>query len=206
MPDLPMETDIQQREADIASHGNREAGNTVIFRGDGDPTPPGLLVRQLAELDSDAALDQDSYSLGGNVEELERRFAEALGKEAAIFMPTGTLANHLAIRALCGGNPRAVVQEQSHLYNDTGDGVTQLSGINLVPLAKDRACFTLDEVKAAVSASNSGRVANPVGAVMIESPVRRQMGRVISGRGKAMPRWLSCHRPITRSTSTRAVG
>ena len=156
-----------------------DAGATVVFRGDGEPASPSLLVSQLARIESEAGMDTDTYSLGGTVEELEKRFAEALGKEAAIFMPTGTLANHLAIRALCGAKPRAVVQEQSHLYNDTGDGVTQLSGINLIPLAKDRAYFTLDEVKAAVEGSDSGRVANPVGAVMIESPVRRQMGQVV---------------------------
>lgn len=156
-----------------------DADNTVVFRGDGEPLSPPLLVRQLARVESDIGMERDLYSLGGSVEELEKRFAEALGKEAAIFMPTGTLANHLAIRALCGARPRAVVQEQSHLYNDTGDGVTQLSGIHLVPLAKDRAYFTLEEVKATVSGSDSGRVANPIGAVMIESPVRRQMGQVV---------------------------
>ena len=133
----------------------------------------------MAWLESDAGMDTDSYSLGGTVAELERRFAETLGKEAAIFMPTGTLANNLAIRALCGAKPRAVVQEQSHVYNDTGDGVTQLSGINLVPLGKDRAYFTLEELEAAVKGSETGRVANPVGAMMIESPVRRQMGQVV---------------------------
>ena len=156
-----------------------EGDTTVVFRGDGEPISPHLLVRRLARFESDPGMDTDSYSLGGTVAELEIRFAEALGKEAAIFMPTGTLANHLAIRALCGAKPRVVVQEQSHLYNDTGDGVAQLSGINLVTLAKDRAYFTLEELKAAVEGSDSGRVANPIGAVMIESPVRRQMGQVV---------------------------
>ena len=156
-----------------------EADTTVVFRGDGEPISPRLLVSRLARAESDAGMDTDTYSLGGTVAELEKRFAEVLGKEAVIFMPTGTLANHLAIRALCGAKPRAVVQEQSHVYNDTGDGVTQLSGINLVPLAKDRAYFTLDELKAAVEGSESGRVANPIGALMIESPVRRHMGRVV---------------------------
>jgi threonine aldolase len=124
-------------------------------------------------------LDIDSYSLGGTVERLERKFSEMLGKEASIFMPTGTLANHLAIRKHCAIKRRAVVQEQSHLYNDTGDCAGQLSGINLVPLAKDRPYFTLDELKEAVVRSETGRVANPIGAVMIESPVRRQAGRVV---------------------------
>ena len=75
----------------------------------------------------------------------------------AAFMPTGTLANHLAIRNLCGRKPRAVVQEQSHLYNDTGDCATQLSSINLVPIAKDRVYFDLGELQKAVEGSEVGR-------------------------------------------------
>ena len=179
MPAFPLTGDTQQAEADLSSSETQESEGMVVFRGDGEPPTPRALVQELARLESEGGLDPDNYSLGGTVEELERRFADTLGKEAAIFMPTGTLANHLAIRALCGGKPRAVVQEQSHIYNDTGDGVTQLSGINLIPLGKDEAYFTLEELKAAISASSSGRVANPIGAVVIESPVRRQMGQVV---------------------------
>jgi threonine aldolase len=113
------------------------------------------------------------------VGELEERVASLLGKEDAVFMPSGTLANHLAIRLLCGSSPRAIVQEQSHLYHDTGDCVQQLSGINMVPLAAGRPYFTLDEVRNAVEESTSGRVDTPVGALMIESPVRRQHGQIM---------------------------
>ena len=153
--------------------------NTVIFRGDGEPKPPSTMLQTLAEFDQKFTLKEDSYSLGGNVDQLEKKCAEMLGKEAAIFMPTGTLANHLAIRKLCGIKPRAIVQEQSHLYNDSGDCVTRLSNINLIPLAKERPYFTLETLKDAVEQAESGRVINPVGAVMIESPVRRQSGKIM---------------------------
>ncbi len=153
--------------------------NTVIFRGDGEPKTPTIMLQQLAEFDQEFALEADSYSLGGNVEQLEKKCAEMLGKEAAVFMPTGTLANHLAIRKLCGVKPRAIVQEQSHLYNDSGDCVTRLSNINLIPLAKGSPYFTLKALKAAVEQAEGGRVINPVGAVMIESPVRRQAGKIM---------------------------
>ncbi len=156
-----------------------DSEQSVVFRGDGEPKTPAGLVRQLAEIESQGGLEADSYCLGGTVEKLEGTIAEMLGKEAAAFMPTGTLANHLAIRKLCGAKPRAIVQEQSHLYNDTGDCVTQLSGIGLVPLAKDRVYFDLGELQTAVEGSATGRVSNPVGAVMIESPVRRQAGRTV---------------------------
>ena len=151
----------------------------VVFRGDGEPKTPGGIVRRLAELEAESALSPDNYSLGGSVEALERHFAGLLGTEAAIFMPTGTLANHLAIRRHCGTRPRAIVQEQSHLYHDSGDCVTRLSAINLVPLAPGRPHFTADELDEALGASTGGRVLNEVGAVMIESPVRRQSGRVV---------------------------
>ena len=82
---------------------------------------------------SNVGYEPDNYTLGGTVQALEEKLADLLGKEAAIFLPTGTMANHFAIRALCGSKPRAVVQERSHLYNDTGDCVTRLSNINLVP-------------------------------------------------------------------------
>ena len=153
--------------------------NTVIFRGDGEPKTPLTMLQRLAEFDQKFTLKEDTYSLGGNVKQLEKKCAEMLEKEAAVFMPTGTLANHLAIRKLCGVKPRAIVQEQSHLYNDSGDCVTRLSNINLMPLAKGCPYFTLETLKAAVGQAESGRVINPVGAVMIESPVRRQWGKIM---------------------------
>ncbi len=152
---------------------------SVVLRGDGEPRTPQSMLLRLVEFEAQAGIEADTYSLGGDVEKLERRFAELLGKEAAAFMPTGTLANHLAVRRLCGPKPRAVVQEQCHLYHDSGDCVTRLSAINLIPLAKDRPYFTLAELEQAVIDSDSGRVANPVGVVMVESPVRRQAGQVM---------------------------
>ncbi|MCH8205947.1 MAG: aminotransferase class I/II-fold pyridoxal phosphate-dependent enzyme [Chloroflexi bacterium] len=155
-----------------------DAEGAVVFRGDGEPRTPSRTLRQLAELDA-LDVEADTYSLGGSVERLEQRFAEMLGKESAIFMPTGTLANHLAIRQLCGPRQKAIVQEQSHLYHDSGDCVAKLSGITLVPLAPGRPWFSVDELREAMDLSDSARVASPIGAVMVESPVRRQSGQVV---------------------------
>ncbi len=151
--------------------------DAVVFRGDGEPSTPATMAARLADIAATRGIAPDSYSLGGVVEELEAKMAAVLGKEAAVFMPSGTLANHLAIRKLCGERPRAIVQEQSHLYNDTGDCVQRLSGINLIALAQGGVCFTLDDVCRAVDMARGGRVSNPIGALMIESPVRRQFGQ-----------------------------
>ena len=174
------------RSSNVRLAGTPSAGphpsdmdTSVVFRGDGEPKSTDDMLRRLTKLQAGPGLEADNFSQGGTVGRLEERIAEMLGKDAAIFMPTGTLANHLAIRKHCVHAPRAIVQEQSHLYKDTGDSVTQLSGVTLVPLAKDRPYFELDELIKAVTDSETGRVTNPVGAVMIESPVRRHAGRVV---------------------------
>ena len=116
----------------------------------------------------------------GCVEELEIKFAKLLGKEAAIFMPTGTLANQLAIRTLAAENKRVIVQQESHVYNDTGDSSQVLSNLNLIPLGAGKAGFTLEDVKDVVKRTESGRVVAKVGVISIESPVRRKQGEVFA--------------------------
>lgn len=152
--------------------------NLADFTGDGLNLTTKEYVQLLAQLAENEKLAMDNYSLGGCVEELEIKFAKLLGKEAAVFMPTGTLANHLAIRSLSGNNKRVIVQQESHVYNDTGDGTQILSNLNLIPLAANKATFTLEEVDAVVKKTETGRVAAKVGVISIESPVRRKQGEV----------------------------
>ena len=154
----------------------------VRMSGDGLGLTPVELARVWTELAEDGQIQPDSYSNGGSVEILEQEFARILGKERAVFMPTGTLANQLAVRALAGGSGRVVVQQESHLYNDSGDCVQTLSGLNLIPLGRDRSTFTLDELQEAVRRSESGRVNARVTVISIESPVRRRYGECFDER------------------------
>ena len=148
----------------------------VRMVGDGLGLAPAESAQLLAELAADGGIVRDSYSNGGAVERLENTFAELLGKERAVFMPTGTLANHLAVRALAGGAGRAIVQADSHLYNDSGDCVQTLSGITLLPLGAGRPDFTAADVEATLDRTASGRVETPVRVISIETPVRRHFG------------------------------
>jgi len=146
----------------------------VIATGDGifhSPADYSGLLQKLSE-----GLKRDEYSIGGVVERLEQKVAAALGKEFAVWLPTGTLANHLAVRLLAGDKRRVLVQQECHLYNDCGDCCQTLSGLNLVPLAPGKATFTLEDVQREVERGTSGRVAVPVGAIQIETPVRRKSG------------------------------
>lgn len=122
---------------------------------------------------------RDRYEEGGAVEALERAFAALLGKEDCAFLATGTLANNVAVRMLCGEHRRALVQQESHLYRDESDAAQRLSGINLLPLAAGRASPTMDEVRAAIEASENGPYPMKIGAVSLESPVRRADGEMV---------------------------
>lgn len=148
----------------------------VILRGDGVSLAPAEHAALLAKL---TALDakSDVYLKGGPVEELETRLAKMLGKERALFFPTGTLANHVAVRLLAGDRRHVLVQEESHLYRDEGDCAQALSGLNLVPLAPGRATIKASEIAEAVDRAGSPPYPVPVGTISIESPVRRALGQ-----------------------------
>ena len=147
---------------------------TVNFASDGLGLGPADYAALLGRIAAEEGFAADNYSLGGVVRALELRFAALLGKEDAIYLPTGTLANHLAVRTLAGHDRRVLVQAESHLYNDSGDCAQTLSGLNLVPLAEGGSALPLDEVERWLARSASGRVETRVGAISIESPVRRR--------------------------------
>ena len=151
---------------------------TVSFAGDGLSLSPAEYANLLTEIAAKASFRRDSYLQSGPVEELEHAMAGLLGKERALFLPTGTLANHLAVRVLAGDTRKALVQAESHLYRDEGDCAQLLSGINLVPLGAGRATLSADEIARAVDEAAGPPYPAPVGAISIESPVRRRDGQV----------------------------
>jgi threonine aldolase len=155
-----------------------EPDRIVHTSGDGVGLTPREYATLLTRLCQGQNVVEDNYLLGGEVEKFEQHWATLLGKETAVFMPSGTLANQLALRALAGNKRRVIVPEMSHVYNDTGDACQTLSGLTLMPLAAGRATFTVADVDAIVARTAGGRVAADVGAILIESPIRRLSGQM----------------------------
>ena len=156
------------------------AERPVLFHGDGLNLSPREYADVLAGITAGGDLEEDYYSNGGAVEDLEKRMAHILGKERAVFLPTGTLANHLAIRILCeaSGGRRVVTQAESHVANDVGDDCETLAGLRVVGLAPGEVGFTLEDVQAEHSRARASRVKVGIGTISIESPVRRKLGGV----------------------------
>jgi threonine aldolase len=150
----------------------------VHFRSDGLALSPTEYTRLLLRLTEKRGIAADEFSRDGIVSELEGQMAAILGKETAIFLPSGTLANHLALRLLAKRGHRVLVQRESHIYNDSGDCVQELSGLTLIPLAPGRATFTLAELEEEILHAADARVSIPVGVVSIETPVRRLHGEL----------------------------
>ena len=148
----------------------------VHASGDGIRHTPAEYAALLQKLS--ATIEPDQYSISGVVARLEQSVAAALGKETAVWLSTGTLANHLAVRILAGDKRRVLVQQECHLFNDCGDCCQTLSGLHLVPLASGKATFTIDELERESARGASGRVSVPIGAIQIETPVRRKDGQV----------------------------
>jgi len=156
----------------------REAEN-INFVTDGAMLTPLEYARELQAIAQENPDTQDTYGKGGAVTQLEQKFAEITGKEKAIFMPSGTMANNLAIRVLSNENTKIFVQETSHLYRDEGDAAQAVHSKRLIPLATGEAAFSLNELKEAIAYHEKEEVfRSGFGAVSIENPVRRADGQV----------------------------
>lgn len=157
--------------------GNEEP---ILFFGDGIMYEPTAYLEELQKANKIKAIEKDRYGTGGAVAALEKRFEEITGKEKAVFMPSGTMANQFAIAALSGGNTKVFVQDTSHVYRDEADAAQSVFNKRLMPLAKDKTWFTADELKQAVDSLKEQEVfSSGIGAVSIENPVRRTDGRMI---------------------------
>jgi threonine aldolase len=93
------------------------------------PTPPMLAAMNAA------ALGDDVFGEDPTVNELERRVAAMFGKEAGLFVPSGTMSNQIAVRIHCRPQDEILIEATSHIYLWEAGGPAALSGVT---------CRTLD--------------------------------------------------------------
>ncbi|MFJ8140766.1 threonine aldolase family protein [Streptomyces sp. NPDC096013] len=111
-------------------------------------------------------LDEPSDMYGnGVVEVLEKRVAALLGKEAAAFFPTGTMAQQVALRCWAGrtGDPTVALHPLAHPEMHERDAFSQVSGLRPVHVTSEPRQPTADEVR---------DVPEPFGTLMLELPLR----------------------------------
>ena len=162
------------------NHPYLDPNRAFDFTGDGFSLTPAETGRLLAHIAQEKTIPTDTYLEGGVVTQLETRMARRLNKEAALFVPTGTLANHLALTALSGEGSAILVDQTSHVSCDAGHGLERFAGRVVVPLSGDRAGFNPSAVEEAVERLHNGKVPLKVGAISLESPMRRRSGEAIA--------------------------
>jgi threonine aldolase len=170
--------------ASLAANGKgyTPAGTEPLVKlfGDGEMFDAAGYINELQKINAAKLIEPDRYGVGGAVADLEKKFEEITGKEKAIFMPTGTMANQLAIAVLSGENAKVIVQETSHVFRDEADAAQTVFGKRLIPLAKEATYFTAAELQQAVEYHKANEAfKSEVGCISIENPVRRMDGRAM---------------------------
>ena len=120
---------------------------TIDLRSD-TVTHPTPAMRQIM---ADAQVGDDVYGDDPNVNALEHETAELLGKQAGLFLPSGTMSNLASVLAHCQRGEEILVGEQYHIHCDEAAGVAVLGSVAMHALTTDLyGRFDLEQLSAAV--------------------------------------------------------
>ncbi|MEU6812323.1 beta-eliminating lyase-related protein [Streptomyces sp. NPDC046831] len=172
----------------------RQEANRRAERILGHPGSLGTLRERLALLQQAGDvydLDEPSDMYGdGVVEALEDKVAALLGKEAAAFFPTGTMAQQVALRCWAGrtGDPAVALHPMAHPEVHERHALSQVSGLRTVRLTSEPRLPTADEVRG---------VEEPFGTLMLELPLR--------DAGFVLPSWQELTEVVEAARERDAV-
>ena len=119
---------------------------TIDLRSDTITHPTPAMREAMANAD----VGDDVFGDDPTVARLEARVAQILGKEAAVFTPSGTMANQLALRAHTEPGDEILVDANAHIYYYETGGPAVLAGVMCRCLPGVRGIFTARDVEAAL--------------------------------------------------------
>jgi threonine aldolase len=108
------------------------------------PTPP--MRKAMAE----AEVGDDVFGEDPTVNALQEKVATLLGKEAALFVPSGTMANQLAIKSHTQPGDEVIIETSSHPYNFEGGAGAALSGIQFQCLKGSWGILDVPQIEEAI--------------------------------------------------------
>ena len=124
-----------------------------------------------------APLGDDVFGEDPTVNALEERMAAHFGHEAALFSPSGTMTNQIAINVHTRPGDEVLCEEGAHVYRYEGGGMMANSGCSVKHLPADRGRFTAEAVAAAVNDRSAAYLAHTK-LVVIENTVNRGGGAI----------------------------
>lgn len=152
------------------------------------PTP------EMREAMAEAEVGDDVYGDDPTVNQLQEKAAEMLGKEAALFVPSGTMGNLLALLVHCSRGEEAILGDKSHIYVNEAGGMAALGGIfpHPIPNQKD-GTLRLEDIRAAIQPDDSHRTItrlvcientqNICGGVVLSVEYTKQVGQLARENG-----------------------
>jgi threonine aldolase len=124
--------------------------NTVIdLRSDTVTRPTNAMRAAMAS----AEVGDDQYGEDPSTNRLQARVAEMLGKEAAVWLPSGTMANQVALRTLTRPGDEVVACRESHAAWHEAGGAAANAGVQIVEIGHG-GVFTADELRTATKPRN----------------------------------------------------
>lgn len=151
----------------------RTAPQPIDLRSD-TVTQPTQAMRDAMR---DARVGDDVYGEDPSVNELQRLAAKAVGMEEALFLPTGTMGNQVAVWVHSQRSGAAIVEETSHISLYEGGGAGLLSGVTLRTHRSPTGVFTPQDIERHVPPAGDAHFV-PVRLVSIENTHNYSGGRI----------------------------
>ncbi len=158
----------------MLADGMREhPSDRVDLRSDTVTQPTAAMRKSMAS----APVGDDVLGDDQTVIELQNRLAEMLGKEAALFVPSGTMSNAIAIRTHTNPGDEIVTESTSHIYVYEGGGYAALSGCSVALVPGKLGIMTPEDVQNAIRKADGSLGHFPNGSlVCVENTSNRGGG------------------------------
>jgi threonine aldolase len=142
----------------------------IDFRSDTVTKPtPGMLNAMM-----NAKVGDDVFGEDPSINELEKMSAEMFGMESALFCPSGTMTNQIAIRCHTQPGDEVICDESAHVYQYEGGGIAVNSSASVKLLYGDRGRISASQVKTAINADDHHKARTSV--VCLENTSNRGGG------------------------------
>ena len=146
----------------------------IDLRSDTVTKPTSAMRRAMAE----AEVGDDVYGEDPTVNGLQERAAELFNKEAALFVPTGTMGNQICVRLHTRPGTEIIVEERSHIFNYEMGSAAAFSGVTCRPVRGEEGLLNWDLIAPAIHHSAPYYV-TPTSLVALENSHNMAGGAVL---------------------------
>ena len=118
--------------------------NKIIDLRSDTVTKPTIQMRRIM---AEAEVGDDVFQDDPTVVKLEQKVAQILDKEAALYVPSGTMANQISLRVLCNPGDEVICERKAHIVFDEVAAAAALSGIMLRPVDGENGELSIEQIR-----------------------------------------------------------